>query len=825
MAEPPTCPGCGIALPAGATGPCATCPAGAAQADTISYARPLRPAAGLASRPRTPAEPLDRPTLVRTLRELGLVDPAALDRLEATTPGDSEPLARALVRAGELSAYQAGAVLQGKARGLSIGPYLVLEKLGMGGMGVVFKARHRERGQVVALKILPPSFARDPQAVSRFRREFAAAARLRHPNLVAAVEASEDRGVHFLTMEYIEGTTLDRLVRDGGPLPIALALHGAIEVARGLEAAHARGVIHRDIKPGNVMIDAAGGVRVLDLGLARLIEEGGSLAPGGDGSLTRTGAYLGTVDYLAPEQAEDARAADARADLYGLGCTLHYLLTGRPPFGGDSLLGRLIAHRQQPPPSLRAARPEVPEALEAAYLGLMAKRPEDRPRSASEVICVLEAVRASLDGSGEIGADLKSFARPSPGSGGRERGVTTGVATAGGAVAVGGSGTSGWTLDLNLELGLDGLLDPGRSASGREPGAAPAAAGGPLWGAWIAGGVAILGLFAGIAWLALHRAGRADRSGAAEVAVFDGAETIEDGMDRLSEPADVDPAPGAIAAAEAPPVPAPAPPADDPAPIAAEPGDMAAPPPPPGGTTPAGPPAPAPPRPADPPVDPARRVLFADEFDDPTSGWRRDEEQVIEGGLPFRRNYTGDGTYFLDAPEGWVGAEAWNCTSGPIAEDFEIEAVGRVLGAGAGPAPGGWGLVLYGPRNRGFQAGIDGAGMIAVDPGFWGVKDFPGDPHYLLPAAHRAIRPGRQWNTLTLRVRRRQLEVLVNGARMGRPIRVDWDVLPAMPQIAIFKPLETTRVRAEFDRVVIRALPPAAAERGRDARAGGPGGR
>ena len=170
-------------------------------------------------------------------------------------------------------------MLQGKARGLMIGQYLVLDKLGGGGRGVVFKAQHRPSGRIVALKILPPSFGREPETVRRFRREFQIASRLSHPNLVAAIEASEDRGVHYLTMEYIPGYDLDRLVSHGGPMAIKLALHCVIQVARGLEAAHAQGVIHRDIKPANIMIDPAGGVRVLDLGLARVIEASNAVRP------------------------------------------------------------------------------------------------------------------------------------------------------------------------------------------------------------------------------------------------------------------------------------------------------------------------------------------------------------------------------------------------------------------------------------------------------------------------------------------------------------------------------------------------------------------
>ena len=280
-----------------------------------------------------------------------------LDALAAGVP-ESEGilgLARALQKSGRLTAYQAAALYQGKSRGLLIGNYLILDKLGAGGMGVVFKGRHRRLGRVVALKILPPSFARDKTAVARFKREVEAAGRLKHPNIVAALDADEDRGVHFLVMEYVEGRDLDHVVRQRGPLPIVQAVDFLVQAARGLEAAHAEGIVHRDIKPSNLMLDSAGVVRVLDLGLARFVDASNPFgqAAGGAGRLTESGMYMGTVDYMAPEQAEDSRRADHRADIYSLGCTLHYLLTGREPFVGETILKRLMAHQERPAPLLR----------------------------------------------------------------------------------------------------------------------------------------------------------------------------------------------------------------------------------------------------------------------------------------------------------------------------------------------------------------------------------------------------------------------------------------------------------------------------------------
>jgi serine/threonine protein kinase len=255
---------------------------------------------------------------------------------------------------------------------------------------------------VGALKILPPSFTRDRGAVVRFRREFEAAGRLRHVNVVAAFEANEDRGVHFLVMDYVRGITLDRVVGDQGPLPVAEAVNYLIQSARGLEAAHEKGIVHRDIKPGNLMLDHQGTVRVLDLGLARIVNPGNAFDSTVAGRLTQSGIYMGTIDYMAPEQAEDSHNVDHRADIYSLGCTLHFLLSGREPFPGPTILRRMVAHQEHPAPSLRAIRPEVPAALEAAYQKMMAKRPEDRPGSMSEVIALLQASKPSSDDTGPL---------------------------------------------------------------------------------------------------------------------------------------------------------------------------------------------------------------------------------------------------------------------------------------------------------------------------------------------------------------------------------------------------------------------------------------
>ncbi len=333
----------------------------------------------------------------RAVLEFGLATEDELDGLTADVPASAGVLglARALQKAGKLTAYQAAALYQRKSRGLLIGNYLILDKLGVGGMGVVFKARHRRLGRVVALKILPPSFARDRTALARFKREVEAAGKLKHPNIVAALDADEDRGVHFLVMEYVEGRDLDHVVRQRGPLPVVEAIEYLIQAARGLAAAHAEGIVHRDIKPSNLMLDTAGTVRVLDLGLARIVDASNPFGQAAGGRLTESGTYMGTIDYMAPEQAEDSRRADQRADVYSLGCTLYYLMTGREPFVGETVLRRLMAHQERPAPPLQGARPDAPAALERAFQRMMAKRPADRPESMTAVIALLESCKAA----------------------------------------------------------------------------------------------------------------------------------------------------------------------------------------------------------------------------------------------------------------------------------------------------------------------------------------------------------------------------------------------------------------------------------------------
>jgi eukaryotic-like serine/threonine-protein kinase len=308
-------------------------------------------------------------------------------------PRDAEAFAAAMVADGTLSKYQSSVLLQGKPQALTFGHYLLVSQLGSGASGHVFKARHKHSGRDVAIKVLSAEVAQDPTSVKRFRREVEAAGRLEHRHIVRSVDAGEFNGQHYLVMEYVDGSDLASIVKSRGPLPVDEAIHCVLQAAAGFRFAHEAGVVHRDIKPGNLLLDKNGTVRILDLGLVRF--------EGGGDCLTATQQVMGTVDYMSPEQSADTKRADARADIYSLGVTLWYLLTGRRMYDSKNMVERIMMHRSAPIPPLTAGRPDAPPALDAVFQRMVAKRPDDRYQTMAEVGRALQGVLEGAQGSDE----------------------------------------------------------------------------------------------------------------------------------------------------------------------------------------------------------------------------------------------------------------------------------------------------------------------------------------------------------------------------------------------------------------------------------------
>src|ERR1700722_10241066 len=292
--------------------------------------------------------------IVKQLTDSGIIAPGKLENFvpPKADPKTVDELVQALVKSENLTAFQGAQVKAGKAKALIMGNYTILDRVGAGGMGQVFKARHRRMKRIVAIKMLPPAMTKDAAALARFEREVEAAAKLSHSNIVAAHDAGQANGAHFLVMEFVDGKDLSVMVKKDGPFPVNKAVNFILQAARGLEFAHSEGVVHRDIKPANLLLDKKGVVKILDMGLARIEQADGGV----QSELTGTGTIMGTVDYMSPEQALNTKDADQRADIYSLGILLYFLIAGRAAYGGDSLMEKLVAHREQPIPSLQEAQ-------------------------------------------------------------------------------------------------------------------------------------------------------------------------------------------------------------------------------------------------------------------------------------------------------------------------------------------------------------------------------------------------------------------------------------------------------------------------------------
>src|SRR5262245_9626757 len=328
-------------------------------------------------------------TFLKTVLRSGLLGREQLQSALRGVPkelrGDPQGLADHLIRQGRLSRFQAYTRLQGASLVCRLGPYLVEAPIGKGGMGVVYLARDTRGGQIVALKVLPPKRAREEQRyLARFRREMEMSQKLRHPHIALTYEVGETSGVHYIAMEFIPGLSLYRLVGRDGPLSVPRAAKLFAEVAAALEHAHSQGLIHRDLKPSNILITPNNHAKVLDLGLA--LEEGeigAAEVVGGQGYV------VGSMDYVAPEQTEDASKVDGRADIYAMGCSLYFALSGRPPFPGGTNKEKIRRHRNEDPEPLGKLNPRVSEEFSYIVTKMMAKDPDRRFATAGALRDVL----------------------------------------------------------------------------------------------------------------------------------------------------------------------------------------------------------------------------------------------------------------------------------------------------------------------------------------------------------------------------------------------------------------------------------------------------
>lgn len=406
-------------------------------------------------------EQLSSVSLLSVAELTAMSDPLSAEQKQA----DAESVANQLVKSGKLTKFQAAMLCQGRGKGLVLGEYIVLDKIGAGGMGQVFKAQHRRMKRMAAVKVLAPHITKDPQAVRRFYQEVEMAAKLTHPNIVASYDAAEAHGMHYLVMEFVDGSDLSSFLSKNGPLPLRTAIDCIRQAAEGLAYAHAQNVVHRDIKPGNLLLDKSGAVKILDMGLARTIDALEQQDKNSKAELTQAGQVMGTVDYMAPEQARDARAADHRADIYSLGCTLYRLLTGYPPFPADTMVKKIMAHASQPAPPITKHCAAAPAKLEMLYQKMMQKDPNRRIGSAKEVAATL----ADILNSPEAEIASESVLSPSPVAGDRSSSVNLSESARSESIGstIFGKGSSIAPSFRESSIGKSGKSTVGNSTSGK----------------------------------------------------------------------------------------------------------------------------------------------------------------------------------------------------------------------------------------------------------------------------------------------------------------------------------------------------------------------
>ena len=331
---------------------------------------------------------------LQAIRSSAILSEKQFEKVEANVaegnyPPEPAELASRLVKDGVLTAFQARQILKGKSQGLVFGRYVILDFLGKGGMGSVYKAWHRMMGRVVALKILDPRCVANSQSLARFRREMQLVGRLDHPNVVRAFDADRVGEYHFIAMEYVAGQNLEDLLKERGALPPADVVYFASQAADGLAHAHALGILHRDIKPSNLLLTDARKVKILDFGLGTLLEKDELPA-----ALTAAGITVGTPDYLSPEQARMVKL-DGRSDLYSLGCTMYHLISGQLPFKGESSMDCIVGRITGKAIPISQVRPGLPPRLVQAIEKLMATNPDDRYQTAEEAAAALRSTLAT----------------------------------------------------------------------------------------------------------------------------------------------------------------------------------------------------------------------------------------------------------------------------------------------------------------------------------------------------------------------------------------------------------------------------------------------
>ena len=339
--------------------------------------------------------------LALALQSIGACTEEDLRSSRADSSGNPEEVVQRclqhLIATSRLTSFQADEIQSGSWRELILGDYVLTGKIGEGGMGEVFSGVHRYLERRVAIKRITRRQVELPQLAERFRREMKTIAKLSHPNIVTAFDAGEKDGMLYLVMELLDGQDLHSVVERNGPLNVTAAVDLVLQAARGLAAVHQAGLVHRDIKPANLMVDPRGTLKILDLGLARFVQTTHDTDTPDRAEVTQAGQILGSVDYMSPEQAFDTSQVDGRTDVYSLGCCMHYLLLGKPIYGGDSLAARVVAHSQNPVPSLRAERSDIPNGLDEAFARMVAKKPNQRYSAMTEVVEALETLSRSID--------------------------------------------------------------------------------------------------------------------------------------------------------------------------------------------------------------------------------------------------------------------------------------------------------------------------------------------------------------------------------------------------------------------------------------------